>query len=97
MLKKLTPDDFISELKTLDGWSRAKERDAMEKSFNFVDFKEAFLFMTRVATKVEEMNHHPEWFNVYSKINVTLTTHDAKGVTQLDIEMARFMNQIYQS
>ena len=94
MLKKLISENFYSELKTLDGWCRAKERDAIEKSFDFTNFKQAFHFMTLVAAKAEEMNHHPEWFNVYSNVKVTLTTHDANGVTHLDIKMARFMNKI---
>jgi 4a-hydroxytetrahydrobiopterin dehydratase len=94
MVTKLTSEDFNSALNSLDGWSRVKGRDAIEKCFIFANFKKAFNFMTLVATKAEDMNHHPEWFNVYSKVKVTLTTHDASGVTHLDIEMAKFMDQI---
>jgi 4a-hydroxytetrahydrobiopterin dehydratase len=92
-LEKLALKDLESALRSLEGWNCVKGRNAIEKSFKFTDFKKAFNFMTLVAAKAEDMNHHPEWFNVYSKVNVTLTTHDANGVTRLDIEMAEFMNQ----
>jgi 4a-hydroxytetrahydrobiopterin dehydratase len=81
-------------LSTLTGWSAAREGKAIEKTFIFADFKEAFAWMTRVALKAEQMDHHPEWFNVYKTVNVTLTTHDADGVTALDVELAAFMDGI---
>ena len=77
----------------VDGWSPAEgERDAVRKAFKFKDFKAAFAFMTQAAMKAEQMDHHPEWFNVYNTVDVTLTTHDAGGVTGLDKELAAFMN-----
>jgi 4a-hydroxytetrahydrobiopterin dehydratase len=76
------------------GWSPADgERDAVRKVFKFADFKTAFAFMTQVAMKAEQMDHHPEWFNVYNTVDVTLTTHDVNGVSNLDKEMATFMNK----
>ncbi|HWA20957.1 MAG TPA: 4a-hydroxytetrahydrobiopterin dehydratase [Caulobacterales bacterium] len=81
-------------LKQLAGWSAAEGRDAISKSYKFADFKAAFAFMTRAALKGEQMDHHPEWFNVYNKVDVTLSTHDAGGVTALDVELAKFLDQI---
>lgn len=78
----------------LDGWCAAEGRDAIEKSFRFEDFKAAFAFMTRVALKAEQMDHHPEWFNVYGSVDVLLATHDAGGVTEKDLELARFMDAV---
>lgn len=81
-------------IKALRGWSVAEgDRDAIVKSFRFADFKSAFAFMSAAALKAEQMDHHPEWFNVYNKVEVTLTTHDADGVTQKDLELAGFMDQ----
>ncbi len=82
-------------VKQLDGWSIAEgDRDAIFKTFRFDDFNAAFGFMTRVAIKAETMNHHPEWSNVYNRVEVLMTTHDADGVTDLDIKMAGFMDAI---
>jgi len=82
-------------VKALKGWSIAGgERDAIFKAYKFADFKTAFAFMSGAALKAEQMDHHPEWFNVYSKVEVTLTTHDADGVTQKDLELAGFMDQL---
>ena len=77
----------------LAGWQEVQGRDAIQKTFKFKDFNLAFGFMARAALKAESMNHHPEWFNVYNKVEVTLATHDAGGVTQLDIDLASFMDQ----
>ncbi|KAF0179124.1 MAG: 4a-hydroxytetrahydrobiopterin dehydratase [Hyphomonadaceae bacterium] len=77
----------------LQGWSATPGRDAIAKSYKFADFKTAFAFMTRVALKAEQMDHHPEWFNVYNKVDVTLATHDADGVTALDVELARYCDE----
>lgn len=77
----------------LTGWQAAPDRDAITRSFKFADFKTAFAFMTRVALKAEQMDHHPEWSNVYNKVDVTLTTHDADGVTALDVELARYCDE----
>ncbi len=93
MPKKLSDTDKKSSLESLNGWSLVDGRDAIAKSYKFSDFKEAFAFMTRCALKAEQMNHHPEWFNVYNKVEVTLTTHDAGGLSELDITLASFMDQ----
>jgi 4a-hydroxytetrahydrobiopterin dehydratase len=74
------------------GWSVVEGRDAIARSFRFADFNAAFAFMTRVAMKAEQMDHHPEWSNVYARVDVVLTTHDAGGVTARDLELARFMD-----
>ncbi len=77
----------------LNGWAiKPGNRDAIEKTFKFADFKTAFAFMSASALKAEQMDHHPEWFNVYNRVEVTLTTHDADGVTALDIELGGFMD-----
>lgn len=82
-------------LKQLQGWSKADgERDAIAKTFKFKDFNAAFGFMTRVALWADKADHHPEWFNVYNKVEATLTTHDADGVSAKDVELARFMDSI---
>lgn len=82
-------------LGALAGWRKiAGDRDAIEKTFKFADFKSAFAFMSSCALKAEQMDHHPEWFNVYNRVEVTLTTHDANGVTQLDVELAGFMDAL---
>ncbi|PHR62636.1 MAG: 4a-hydroxytetrahydrobiopterin dehydratase [Robiginitomaculum sp.] len=81
-------------VKQLDGWTVAQGRDAIEKTFLFKDFNQAFGFMTRVSLRAEQMDHHPEWFNVYNKVEVLLSTHDADGVTKLDLELAEFMDKI---
>lgn len=79
-------------LDALPGWSAVEGRDAIQRRFVFADFNAAFAFMTRVAMKAEQMDHHPEWFNVYKTVDVTLATHDAGGVTALDVALARFMD-----
>ena len=78
----------------LAGWGEAPGRDAISKSYRFKDFSAAFGFMVRIALKAEQMDHHPEWFNVYSRVDVVLTTHDAGGVTEKDVELARFMDSL---
>ena len=78
----------------LEGWQGAEERDAICKTYVFEDFEAAFAFMTQVAQKAEEMDHHPEWFNVYNRVEVTLATHDAEGVTGKDVELAAFMDML---
>ena len=74
-------------------WSAVLGRDAIHRRFQFADFKQAFAFMTRVALKAEQMDHHPEWSNVYNKVDITLTTHDAGGVTALDVALARYCDE----
>ncbi|MES1914070.1 MAG: putative pterin-4-alpha-carbinolamine dehydratase [Cercozoa sp. M6MM] len=79
------------------GWSLVEGRDAIERTYQFADFNEAFGFMSRVALKAEEMCHHPEWFNVYNHIKVTLSTHDCGGLSQNDVELATFMDKAAKS
>lgn len=81
-------------LAQLQGWTAVSEKDAISKTFKFADFNAAFGFMTRVALKADKLDHHPEWFNVYNRVEVVLTTHDADGVSDLDVTMARFMDEI---
>jgi len=81
-------------LRDLPGWKAVEgDRDAIARTFIFADFNTAFGFMARVAMKAETMDHHPEWSNIYNRVEVVLTTHDADGVTALDLELARFMDQ----
>lgn len=93
-MMKLDEAAIRTELNALPGWSFAHEagRDLILKSFRFKDFSEAFAFMARIALLAEKMDHHPEWFNVYNRVEMTLTTHDACGVTEKDIRMARAAN-----
>ena len=81
-------------VRELSGWTAVSGRDAISKIFVFADFNAAFGFMARVGLMAEKMEHHPEWFNVYNRVEVTLSTHDAGGVTSLDVQMARFMDLV---
>ena len=81
-------------LARLDGWRPAEGRDAICKEFRFKDFNAAFGFMTRAALVAEKLDHHPEWFNVYKTVTVTLSTHDAGGLTELDIKLATEMDKL---
>ncbi len=92
MAEKLTDAQRQEALSELKGWTLAQDREAIEKTFTFADFNEAFAFMTRVAMVAEQMDHHPEWFNVYKTVKVTLATHDAGGLTDLDMTLAATMN-----
>ena len=92
MPKKLEGAARMSALKELSSWQEVKGRDAITRRFEFANFNEAFGFMTRAALLAEKMDHHPEWFNVYSKVEVTLSTHDAGGVTENDVAMAKAMD-----
>lgn len=94
MAQKLTADARKAALTNLSGWSDAPGRDAIMKKFTFKDFNQAFGFMTRAALVAEKMDHHPEWFNVYKTVEVTLSTHDAGGVTELDVKLAEAMERI---
>ena len=91
-LVKLTDEEIKKELANLPGWSVLNGK--LHKDFVFKNFIEAFGFMTRAALYIEKMNHHPEWFNVYNKLKVDLTTHDAGGITQNDIDLARTLNSL---
>ncbi len=94
MIEKLDSGARRRALSGLAGWSQAEGRDALQKTFHFADFSQAFAFMTRVALKAEKMDHHPEWFNIYGTVEVTLATHQVGGVSLRDLEMARFMDHI---
>lgn len=94
MAQRLTDDARKAAMAGLSGWSDVPGREAITKAFKFSDFGEAFGFMVRAALVAERMNHHPEWFNVWNRVDVTLATHDAGGVTQLDIDLAKAMNKI---
>jgi 4a-hydroxytetrahydrobiopterin dehydratase len=90
--KKLEGTARATALSLLDGWNEVPGRDAIHKSFKLADFNRAFAFMTRVALKAEQLDHHPEWSNVYNRVEITLATHDAGGVTELDVALARFID-----
>jgi 4a-hydroxytetrahydrobiopterin dehydratase len=94
MASKLTGEARAAALKQLKGWSEVSGRDAIARTFTFRDFNEAFGFMARVALVAEKNDHHPEWFNVYKKVEVTLSTHDAGGVTEKDIMLAKAMDAL---
>src|SRR6201986_3921180 len=91
-MTKLAIEDLKQALKRLPDWQPAQEAEAISRKFQFVDFDAAFAFMTRSALMAAKMDHHPEWFNVYNKVEVTLATHDAGGVTQKDIDLAVAMD-----
>jgi 4a-hydroxytetrahydrobiopterin dehydratase len=92
-MKPLNASERAELLPALDGWTLIEGRDAIHKRFIFDDFNAAFGWMARVALVAEQMNHHPEWSNVYRNVDVTLMTHDAKGLTRRDVELAQRMDQ----
>ncbi|MEO3432452.1 4a-hydroxytetrahydrobiopterin dehydratase [Inquilinus sp. CAU 1745] len=94
MAQKLDPAARTRALADLKGWSPIEGRDAIHRRFTFKNFSEAWGFMTRVALMAEKMDHHPEWHNVYNRVDVVLTTHDADGLTEKDIALAAFMNKV---
>jgi len=89
-LEQLSSETIQKELENLQGWSIVDGK--LHKEFQFTDFNQAFGFMTRASMEIEKMNHHPEWFNVYNKITVDLMTHDAGGITQNDLDLAKILN-----
>ncbi|HET6516755.1 MAG TPA: 4a-hydroxytetrahydrobiopterin dehydratase [Nitrosopumilaceae archaeon] len=91
-VEKLSSDAIENELKSLEGWSVVNGK--LHKDFQFDDFNQAFGFMARASMHIEKMNHHPEWFNVYNKLSVDLMTHDAGGITQNDINLAKILNSL---
>ena len=91
-MMKLSQSEIDEELKNLPGWSVVNEK--LHKEFQFESFNQAFGFMTRAAMEIEKMNHHPEWFNVYNKITIDLTTHDAGGITKNDVNLAKILNSL---
>jgi len=94
MTERLTGPQRAASLAELEGWVEVDGRDAIHKTFRFSDFNAAFGFMTRAALMAEKMDHHPEWFNVYNRVEVTLTTHDADGVSLKDIALAKFFDTL---
>lgn len=91
---RVTEEELTDRLAALPGWQKAAGREAIAKSFHFKNFSEAFGFMTRIALYAEKIDHHPEWFNVYNRVDVVLATHSENGITELDIKMAQTMNII---
>ena len=94
MPEKLTGNARQAALAKLSGWSEVEGRDAISRKFTFKDFSEAFGFMARAAMVAEKLDHHPEWFNIYNKVEVTLATHEAGGVTERDVQLAQEMNRL---
>ena len=92
MVQKLNTAERRTALAGLAGWHEVAGRDAIAKSFTFADFNQAFGFMTRIALMADKMDHHPEWSNVYNKVEITLSTHDAGGVSQRDVTLAKFID-----
>ena len=95
MIEKLSPIAAAELLATLKHWQHDNKRDAITREFVFADFAQAFAFMTQIAIQAEKRNHHPEWFNVYNRVNITLTTHDVDGLSQRDIDLARYADAAY--
>ena len=93
MAQKLTGEARTRALARLRGWAEVKGRDAISKKFVFADFNQAFGFMARAALTAEKLDHHPEWSNVYKTVEVTLSTHDAGGLTELDVKLAEAMDK----
>lgn len=89
MVEKLTAEARQEALAALAGWSLAEGRDAIEKSFKFKNFSQAWGFMSRVALAAEKLDHHPEWFNVFNRVEITLSTHDCDGLSERDVTLAK--------
>ena len=93
-VEELNEDERASWMRALRQWSLARDDKAIERSFEFADFSEAWAFMNRVALMAEKRDHHPEWFNVYNKVEITLTTHDAGGLSLRDVNMAKAIDEL---
>jgi 4a-hydroxytetrahydrobiopterin dehydratase len=94
MTAKLSGKARSDTLATLKGWSEVKGRDAIQKSFKFADFNQAWGFMARVALAAEKADHHPEWSNVYNRVEIVLSTHDAGGLSEKDVNLAQFIDKL---
>ncbi len=94
MTAKLTGKARADALASLKGWAEVQGRDAISKSYKFSDFTQAWGFMTKVALAAEKADHHPEWFNVYNRVDITLSTHDAGGLSDKDVALARFIDSV---
>lgn len=92
MSQKLNAEARREALQGLPQWSEVAGRDAIQRTVRFTDFSEAFAFMSRVAMKAEQLNHHPEWSNVYNRVDIVLSTHDVGGLSALDVELACFID-----
>ena len=91
-------ENYKQKFEAINGWELTSDgREAYSKLFKFADFKQAFSFMTSLAMKAEQINHHPEWENVYNKVTITLTTHDKGGITELDYDMALFAESCFKN
>ena len=91
--EKLDPGSIAEQLENLAGWSLSQDGEAISKQFVFANFRAAFGFMTEVALAAEKLDHHPEWSNVYRRVDVRLTTHSASGLTELDFKLAHYMDE----
>ena len=94
MVQKLSPQDRVAALSELSDWEALDGRDAIRRKFVFADFNEAWGFMSRIAMEAERRDHHPEWFNVWATVDITLSTHDCDGLSSRDVELARFIDKI---
>ncbi|GBC02700.1 hypothetical protein RclHR1_04760015 [Rhizophagus clarus] len=96
-VQKLNEEERNTLLSPLlaDSWEMVQNRDAIKKNFTFKDFNEAFGFMTRIALRADKVDHHPEWFNVYNRVEITLATHECQGLSQRDVNLAKFIDYIY--
>lgn len=92
-LSLINLDEITNFLNEMNGWENDENRRTLIKTFKFKDFNEAFSWMTKVALYAEKINHHPEWFNVWNRVDVALTTHDAGGITSKDLKLAQFMEK----
>ena len=94
MVEKLNAEARVRALADLPGWDPVEGRDAIRKSFRFKDFNQAWGFMSRISLAAEAMNHHPEWSNVYNRVEIVLTTHDCGGLSERDIQLARKIEEL---
>jgi 4a-hydroxytetrahydrobiopterin dehydratase len=94
MTVKLAGKARTQALSSIKSWKKVRGRDAIQKSFRFADFNEAWGFMTRVAMAAEKADHHPEWSNVYNKVEIVLSTHDAGGLSEKDVALAKVIDSI---
>ena len=92
MVIKMSPAEISDSLSQVAGWASTPDRDAIQKTFSFQDFSEAFSWMTRIALLAEKMDHHPEWLNVYNRVEVTLSSHDVDGLSERDVKFAEFID-----
>ncbi|MBI1391897.1 MAG: 4a-hydroxytetrahydrobiopterin dehydratase [Alphaproteobacteria bacterium] len=94
MVERLKDEAKADFLRDASGWELLPDRDAVKKTFKFRNFVEAWGFMNQVALEAEKVDHHPEWFNVYNRVDITLTTHDAKGLSERDVDLAAKIDRL---